>query len=401
MSLRSDATPPGDTSLDGPQVGGWVAPGYEGVREAFAAQLAAGAEAGASFAATAGGRPVVDLHGGVADSATGRPWEADTATVVFSGTKGVMSLCLLLLADRGLLDYDRPLASYWPEFGAHGKGATTVREALSHQAGVPAFRDPVGVGDLADHDRLAGLLAAQEPFALDRPYYHALTHGWITGELLRRVDGRDAATFIAEELSGPLGLDLWVGLPEELEPRVSVLELRGDKPAAPPTDDPVRAEVDRLVETNPPLLGEPFLFNERAVHAAQVAGAGGIATARSVARLYSVLACDGELEGRRWLSEDAVRTARTEVVQWANPDGWPNRYSVGFQLQISSGGAFGPLAEGVGHGGFGGSQHGYWPGTGVSFSYCPNRLVVDGTDQRAVTLLAALHSAWRGTGTPA
>ncbi|GAB7193522.1 serine hydrolase domain-containing protein [Kineococcus sp. NUM-3379] len=379
------------------QAGGWVAPGYEPVRDAFTAHLAAGRETGASFAATVDGRPVVDLHGGTADSATGRPWREDTAVVVFSGTKGVMSLCLLLLADRGLLDHDRPLAHYWPEFAAHGKGGTTVREALSHQARVPAFREPVGAGDLADHERLAGLLAAQAPFDLDRPYYHALTHGWITGELLRRVDGRDARTFVAEELAGPLGLDLWIGLPEEVEPRVATLEVHGVRPPATGQWGPLRAEVDRLVETNPPLLGEPLAFNTREVHAAQVAGAGGIATARSMARLYSVLACGGELDGRRWLSADAVRTACTEVVRWSNPDGWPNRYSVGLQMQTAENGQFGPAAEGVGHGGFGGSQHGFWPGTGVSFSYAMNRLVVDGTDTRATTLLTALHESWRAS----
>ncbi|GAA4989059.1 serine hydrolase domain-containing protein [Kineococcus glutinatus] len=380
---------------DATRVGGWVAPGYEGVRDVFAAHLADGRETGAAFAACVAGRPVVDLHGGTADSAGGVPWREDTAVVVFSGTKGVMSLCLLLLAERGLLDHDRPVAHYWPEFAAHGKGGTTVREALSHRARVPAFREAVTVADLADPVRLAGLLAAQEPFDLAQPHYHALTHGWLTGELLRRVDGRDAGTFVAEELTGPLGLDLWIGLPAELEPRVAVLELQGEKPPPPVwPGDPVRTEVDRLLDTNPPLLGEPTLFNTREVHAAQIPGAGGIATARSMARLYAVLACDGELEGRRWLGEAALREACTEAVAWTTPDGWPNRYSAGFQMQTSRA-PFGPAAEGVGHGGFGGSQHGFWPGTGVSFSYCPNRLVVEGEDTRSQALLTALHGAWQ------
>ncbi len=212
-------------------LGGSAEPGYGPVADALASTFDHG-DLGAGCALYVDGQLVVDLWGGVADKATGRVWGRDTLTLVFSVTNGVSSICALILVERGQLDLDAPVTTYWPEFGAEGKEATTVREVLSHRTGLPVVDGPVTLEDLADPAGMAARMAAQAP--LFEPgtqhIYQAVTFSWNLGEIVRRITGETLGTFVTRELTGPLGLDLYIGLPPELEGRVSTIEA----PDAPP-----------------------------------------------------------------------------------------------------------------------------------------------------------------------
>ena len=291
----------------------YVADGFEAVRDAFRRNFVENGELGASFAAYHNGQLVVDLWGGVADSGSGSPFVEDTLQVIFSGSKGLIGVCLLLLIDRGKLDLAAPVATYWPEFGASGKERITVRELVSHTAGLPGIAEPVEVADLTDFDRIASLLAAQSPLVEPGTLcYHTITYGWLCGELVRRADGRRFSQFFADEVAGPLGLDAWFGLPQKLERRLAVLELgshwgEGEATGAP--DDLVA-----IVDGNPNVWDrEGFAWNSGAFHAAVIPGAGGIATCRSIARLYSCLALRGEIDGVRLLAPESIDLGRRRI----------------------------------------------------------------------------------------
>ena len=194
----------------GSAVTGYVAPGFEPVRDAFAANFSERGELGAAFAATVAGVVAVDLWGGIADPQTRRIWERDTLQVIFSGTKGLVALCLLMLVDRGELSLGAPVSRYWPEFAVQGKGSITVLDLASHRARLPGLQVPVMEDELIDHVRMASLLAEQplddDPRATDT--YHALTYGWLCGEVIRRVDGRSVGAFFADEVAKPLALEI-------------------------------------------------------------------------------------------------------------------------------------------------------------------------------------------------
>jgi CubicO group peptidase (beta-lactamase class C family) len=374
-------------------IDGFVEPAFEPVREAFEQNFTERGEFGAAFAATLDGRPVVDLWGGLADARSQARWQDDTLQLVFSGTKGFVAVCMLMLIERGKLAFDDPVARYWPEFATAGKEKVQVRQVVSHQAGLPGIREPITCGDVTNDVRMAQLLAAQAPFFPPGSgvCYHALTYGWLCGELVRRIDGRSIGTFFAEEIAGPLDLELWIGLPEALEPRVSVL--RGTL-AAPPEPPPSLADAARAISSNPPLFeGEPNAWNSREYHAAEIPGAGAIGTARSIARLYGCLACGGELDGVRILAPETVELGRRELAR--GPDlcfGWPLAFGVGFALQTELR-EFGPPETAFGHCGAGGSAHGAWPDARVGFSYAMNEMRDD--MERSDALLAALNEAVR------
>ncbi|HZA86114.1 MAG TPA: serine hydrolase domain-containing protein, partial [Acidimicrobiales bacterium] len=206
---------------------------FTGVADEFERNFAERGELGASVAVTVGGETVVDLWGGHADPEHSRTWDKDTLCVAMSSTKGVTALAVHLLASDGGLDVDEPVATYWPEFAAAGKERVLVRHLLTHQAGLPALRDPVPPGGFYDWDDMIGRLAAEPPFwePGTRHGYHALTFGFLVGEVVRRVTGRSFGRFVADEIAGPLGLDLYIGLPEGLGPRVARL-------VPPPDPDP-------------------------------------------------------------------------------------------------------------------------------------------------------------------
>jgi len=359
-----------------------VEPGFELVAEEFERNFAQRDEHGAAFAAVVDGELVVDLWGGTADETAGAPWHEDTACVVFSGAKGLLAVCLLLLIERGELDLDAPVARYWPEFG---KERLLVRHAVSHTAGLPGIRAPVALADLLDYTRMTALLSAEEPWwePGTRLAYHVLTFGWLCGELVRRVDHRTVGTFFADEVAGPLGLELWLGLPEAVEPRVARLRRADDyRPSW-------GADADPLVENvygNPPFLtGEEFPWNDSAFHAAEIPGANAIGTARSIARLYGCL--------DRLLEEKTLRLGRTALARGRCAlTGHPYAFGVGFELQTELD-ALGPPPLAFGHTGAGGSRHGAWPEQRAGFSYTMNELRSEESDERGRRLLAALSAA--------
>ncbi|HEU4600203.1 MAG TPA: serine hydrolase domain-containing protein, partial [Solirubrobacterales bacterium] len=282
-------------------------PGFEPAVEAFERNFLERGEVGASFAVHAQGQPVVDIWGGLAYRAAAVPWSAATLVGVFSGSKGLVATCLAILIDRGQLDLEAPLCEYWPEFAAHGKDGILVRHVVSHQAGMPGLLTPTSVEEATDHVRMAELLAAQQPIAPPGAgiEYHALTFGWLCGELVRRIDGRSIGRFFAEEVAAPLDLEVWIGLPAHLEPRVSRLAQSPRWGRRAGWDDPGTFERDPLlgrIWNNPPLFAPgPIAWNDPAWHRAEIPGAGAIATARSMARLYGALALGGTLDGVRLL----------------------------------------------------------------------------------------------------
>jgi CubicO group peptidase (beta-lactamase class C family) len=343
---------------------GTVAPAFEPVAETFAATLD-GAAGGAALAAVVDGQPVVDLWGG--------DFVEDTLVLVFSGTKGVVAAALLLLRERGQLHLDDPVARYWPEFGTAGKEGILVRHVLAHTAGVPGLRPPFAAEQLLDPAVLAERLAAEPAFWPPgaRLAYHGHTFGVICGELIRRIDGRSPGRFVADELAGPAGLEFWIGLPDQLEPRVARLV------AAPGYG------LTYSGEQPPPLLdaiyGSGTLdFNDPSVHRAEITSANGIGSARALARLYgSPLLQDASVEE---LSRGTcVVTGRLYA------------FGQGFELWTELG-RLGPARDAFGHTGSGGSTHGAWPSLRTGFSYTPSELRSEKADDRGPALLRTLHA---------
>lgn len=368
---------------------GFVASGFELVQEEFERNFVDRGDLGAAFAAFRGEENLVDLCGGIADAATGAPWARDTIQIIFSGTKGLVATCLLVLLDRGLLELDQPVSSYWPEFGAAGKESVLVRDVVSHSAGLPGMDTSVSWRDATD-DRAMAARLAEQPVSRDpraRSTYHALTYGWICGEIIRRIDSRSVGQFFADEIAAPLGLELWIGLPEAAEARSARVEISsncGESYLATPED----FENDSLrwsIFGNPLRYAPPdaFPWNEREWRSAEVPGANAVGAARSIAFLYAQLP--------RLVSPQTLRLAQIPLSARKDPLlGRPMAFSVGFQLQTDEF-PFGPVADAFGHGGSGGSCHGRWPSLDVGFSYSMNLLRYDPNDDRASSLLNALQ----------
>lgn len=363
-------------------ISGWTASGYERVAEAFERNFTDRGERGAGFAAYRDGRPVVDLWGGSAAESEG--WQEDSIQLIFSGTKGLASACVLLLVERDLVSLDQPLSRYWPEFAAAGKGAITVAEVLSHQARLPgADFEQV---DLFDHDAVARLLAQQAPSEDPRAafMYHAITWGWLVDELVRRTDGRPLGEFFADEFAGPLGLEVWIGLPSELHSRATTMVAADGVLADPEQTDPLR----QLVR-NPLLVpGAEKVWNSAEYRSAGLAAVGGFATARGMARFYAGLL--GEVDGVRILKPATVELGRREIRRGIEPLwGSETAYGAGFELQTSAG-HLGTPEDVFGHAGAGGSRHGAWPSRGLTFSYLMNEVRIPAPDHRPLDLLNAL-----------
>jgi CubicO group peptidase (beta-lactamase class C family) len=373
-------------------VDGSVAPGYEDVGRAFAANFVTRGEVGAAFAATVGGEVVVDLRGGVADATSQRPWTPATVVPIFSGSKGIAAACMLLLIDRGLLDLHSTVARYWPRFARGGKGDVTVAQALSHRAGVPGIERPVTIEEAADHDAMAALVAAQRhrPAPSGALVYHALTFGWICGALVRCVDGRSLGTFFSDELARPLGLSAWIGMPPEHRARIA--QVHAGEGFGPPSGelDPVGASI----WANPPRFVAGELAANLAVwQEAEVPASNAIADARSMARLYAALPS--------LVRAETLALASTQLSRGHDP--YLNAelaFSAGFQLPTDEG-WLGPVRDAFGHCGTGGSVHGYWPRDDVAFSYTMNELRSQrGVDPRPQSLIAALHACTKTDARP-
>jgi CubicO group peptidase (beta-lactamase class C family) len=374
--------------LRAPPIGGFVAEGFEAVAEEFERNFTYRKELGAAFAVARGDQLLVDLWGGVADRASGRRWSEDTLQLVFSGTKGVVAVCILMLHERGLLDLEAPVADYWPEFG---KGGIVVRDVVGHTARLPGIDEPLTITQFADRRSVVGRLEAQQPSDDPRAAlcYHAFNYGWLCGELVRRIDGRGIGLFVEEEIARPLDLELWIGLPEQLEHRVATLELADNWPTALKNREEVLA-ADPLLRSiwgNPMTFGRAsFPWNSRAYRAAEIPGAGAIATARSIARMYASL--------HRLLAPTSLDLARTTISRGSDQaNGVDQHFGVGFELQTERM-HLGPVPGAFGHGAAGGSCHGAWPEYGIGFSYAMSRLRDDhDVDPRSKALLDALHRA--------
>ena len=300
-------------------VDGLVDPGWGKVREAFVANFEERGEVGAAVCVYLDGRKVVDLWGGTADPVTGRPWAEDSIVTVFSSTKGVTAMGANLAIERGLIDPDATMASYWPEFAAAGKDSITVRQVLSHQAGLPLVEDDVSLEEALAWEPVVSALAAQSTLweAGTQHGYHMRTFGWLVGELLRRTTGRTPGTFLREEVTRPLDVDFWVGLPEELEPRVATLipPSRSLKEVLAPLGDSLLLA---RVFSNP---GGHFdyddMWNRRELRACELPSSNGIGDARGLARLYAGCIGDG-VDGKRVLTASTVEAATVEQVRGAD-----------------------------------------------------------------------------------
>ena len=375
-------------------VTGTVAPGFEAVADTFRAAFA-NDTMGAALCVYLHGVPVIDLWGGLADARRGRPWTEDTIGVIFSSTKGLMSVLAAKLVEDGRLDYDAPVTRYWPEFGAAGKGDVRVRHLLNHQAGLSAPRVDLSLDDIIDWSRVTSILAGQEPlWPLGTGYaYHAITHGWLVGELVRRVTGKPVGMAFRDVIAGPLDADVWIGLPDSEQARVThlvVAESLSSQAAATEPDWLERAMT--LGGALPATLVEPDRgFNDPRLWSAEIPGAGGIASARGLARIWS--ATVWPTGGVKLLRPETVRLATTEQTAGAPifevPPPWP-RWGMGLQLDSEARRYLTP--EGFGHDGAGGQVAFAEPELGVGFAYVTNLMEGVG-DMRATSIVDALRAS--------
>ena len=372
---------------------------FAAVRTAFEENFRERGELGAAVTVTVDGATVVDLWGGWADAARTRPWERDTLVNLWSTSKGPTALCAHILADRGLLDLDAPVAAYWPEFAASGKEKVLVRHLLSHRAGLSGLREPHPVAALYDWESTTARLAAMEPWwePGTRSGYHAITYGYLVGEVVRRVSGLLPGAFLAREVTGPLGIDFTIGLPEREAGRAA--ELVHPRAASGTEQAAVFAQLTPAALaalTNPPVGAAEA--NTAAWRAAEIPAANGHGTARAVAALYGIFAGRGSYGGRRLLSPEAAERVREgqgacrDLVLGA---GFAHETEIGLGLWLSGpNGSYGPNPRAFGHDGFGGSCGLADPEAGVSLGYAVNRMgphIAD--DPRKMALVEALYGA--------
>lgn len=372
-------------------VKGHVEPGFEAVAEEFERNFIERGDVGAAFAAVHSGRTVVDIWGG--NAAPGRLWQQDTLQVVFSGTKGLLAGCMLILIERGLVDIDAPVTKYWPEFAQAGKERILVRHVVSHRSGVPGVVAPLSIDDVPDYEKIEGLLATQ-PIANDPDAfacYNGLTIGWLCGAIIRRVDGRTLGQFFADEIARPLNLEAWIGLPHDLESRVGEIEVED---AIGWVDADPENPTGRSIWSNPPLLTtHTAAWNTRAFHAGQIGGAGCIAAARSMARYYGCLSQGGEIDGVRILKPETLDQGLIERSRFTDPYfSEPLAFATVFALQTQKM-RFGPAHDAFGHSGAGGSIHAAWPSRKTGLSYTMNQMRNDPDDRRSRFVLEKLFEA--------
>lgn len=372
-------------------------PEYAAVAEAFRAAFSDRPTMGGALHIVVEGTSVIDLWGGVADERSGRAWTRDTPSVVFSCTKGLMSILVAKLVEEGRLDYAAPVARYWPEFAAAGKSDITVGQALAHQAGLSAPRETLTEDDIIDWDRVTAVLAAQEPlWPFGSGYaYHALTHGWLTGELVRRVTGMSAGAYFSQEIATPLGVDAWIGLPDALADRPAHLQvsaplsaLWADEATKSAPNWPYRAMT--LGDALPAdLVTDEGGFNSQRIRAAEIPGAGGIATAEALATIWA--ATVSPIRGRRLIGDAVLAQAtqtQSEGVSVFGGDPPYSRWGYGFQLDSA---ARRYLSDGcLGHDGAGGQVGFADPQRQIGFGFVTNWMMGP-EDQRATEIISALR----------
>jgi CubicO group peptidase (beta-lactamase class C family) len=312
------------------EIHGFTNKGFEKVRETFENNFTKLGDVGASYCVTRDGETVVDLWGGHADAAKTKPWVKDTIINVYSTTKTMTALTALLLADRGLIDFKAPVAKYWPEFAANGKANVTVAQLMSHSVGLSGWKEKISTADIYDWEKMTSLLAAQAPFwePGTAPGYHALTQGYLVGEVIRRVTGTSIGTVFREEIAEPLHADFWIGLPASEDHRVAELI---PPPPGEAVGDGQQDEIQKNMATNPGI--DVAETKTRAWRGAEIPAAGGTGNARSVAEIHTILANGGVAKGRRFLSEAGCRKALELQIEGTDKVmGIPARFGMGFGL---------------------------------------------------------------------
>jgi CubicO group peptidase (beta-lactamase class C family) len=358
---------------------------FAGLRDAFVENFEVRGEVGASVTVTVEGKTVVDLWGGQRTDG-GDAWDRDTIGIVFSCTKGASALCAHMAADRGQLDLDAPVTRYWPAFGQAGKEGALVSMMLDHSVGLPAVRETLKDGAFYDYDYMVGMLERETPFWKPgtRNGYHGITSAWTVGEMVRRSTGRRMGVFLREEVTGPLGVDFWMGLPEAHEARVAPM-------IAAPVDDQSRASrIARAMIADP--QGPTALFmtnmggfsaNARAARAAEIGSATGVSNGRGLAGLYAPLANGGALNGVRLVGADTLsRMGQVSVATHEDATLMiPTRFSLGFMKSMDNRALENTLAcsailseTAFGHVGAGGSLGFADPACAMSFGYTMNRM---------------------------
>ncbi|OXE37051.1 MAG: serine hydrolase [Phenylobacterium zucineum] len=364
---------------------------FETLRGVLDGHIAAGSDVGSSFCATLEGKTVVDIWGGHADEAKTRPWEKDTIINVYSTTKTMTALTALLLADRGELDFDAPVARYWPEFAANGKADVKVSHLMSHSAGLSGWKEPITEADLYDWEKATALLAAQAPYwePGTKSGYHALTQGYLVGEVIRRVAGKSVGTVFREEFAEPMGADFHIGLPASEDGRVA------DLIPPPPGGAMGEGTTDDLIANMANNPGVNVLATRtREWRGAEIPAAGGTGNARSVAEVHTILANGGiGRDGKRYLSEAGCRKALEPQIEGADLIlGIPVKFGMGFGLR---GGAV-PLPNDacIYWGGYGGSLIIIDMQTRATYSYVMNKMAsTTSGDMRGFSLLMAMWGA--------
>lgn len=385
-----------------PPIHGTCDPQFERVREVFAENFERRSELGAGVAVTLNGKMVVDLWGGHLDSKKATPWERDTLVNVYSTTKGITALCAHRLADQGLLDFDAPVAKYWPEFAAEGKENIPVRWLLSHEAGLPAVRKVLPAEHLFEFETMAAHLAAEKPWwePGTKHGYHAVTFGWLVGEVIRRISGKTPGAYFASEIGGPLKADFHIGMDASMHGRVGRM-----KPAAmgmkPPAGQPDLMSIMMKDPTgvtgrafmNPPSMVRPGVVNTPEWRSAELPAANGHATARALATVYGC-ASGADFGGYRIFSDAQLPHCCEEQV--SGPDEVltiDTRISLGFMMsQDRPCASFGAGERNFGHPGAGGSVAFADPDAKIGFGYVMNRMGASIIiDERPDALMTALY----------
>lgn len=408
------------TTAKGAVITGTCTPAWMPVFNAFVANFNTRDEIGASVAVTHKGVPVLDAWGGYSDTLAAKPsipWSRDTVSLVFSNTKGATALCAHTLIAQGRLDLDKPVAFYWPEFAQNGKASITVRMLMGHAAGLAAipFSTPVATNGWADATYMAGLLAAAAPWwEPGTAYgYHAMTYGWLVGELVRRVSGVSLGTYFSTQIAKPLGMDFWIGMPDSALSQVSPMIGTTETLPVDPFNSKIASDpgsMQSAVFFNiggwfglPP--STPPAYNTTASLKAEIGAAGGVTNARGLATMYGALANGGALGGVRILPADYA--AQVGLIRSALPIDRmllvSTRFGLGFHGSIDNR-AIGPGQSAItglnafGHGGFGGSFGFADPSLQVSFGYTMNRMGPGtGLNERGQSLVDTVYQVMGAT----
>jgi len=377
------------------EIQGKLEPGFEKVKEVFKANWES-YELGASFSVVLKGRTVVDIWGGFLDTEFTKPWQEDTLVNVYSTTKGMGALAAAILADEGKLDYQARVVDYWPEFGAEDKDRVTVAQLLSHQAGLCGVSEKLVIEDLYDWNKMTRLLAAQKPHwePGTAAGYHAVTWGYLPGEIIRRITGRTLGTFFHERAAGPLEADFFIGLPDSEMGRVS--NMNGPNRARVPqkmTDPPPKMPALYPIALSNPVIRPYKDASSYAWRKAEIAAANGQANARGIARIYGALANGGQIDGIRIISRKGIEIATVEEVDGSRPNlvtGRVMRFARGFGLNVEEN--YGPNPNAFGHSGAGGSVGFADPEANIGVGYAMNQMQVNENDEpRAQLLIKATY----------